>query len=293
MQAAADPSQRTAILLAVGGALALGAMDGFSKVALVGLPLPVVIGMRYVFAFLLIAVICGRPMFADALGAPRKGAMVLRGMMPIAASFSFAAALTEMRVADVTVILFAAPFIATALAVPLLKERVGIHRWGAVIVGFCGVLLVIRPNADMQAIALLPLLTATIFALYQLITRMMRFGSGPTVLLFFMVTTGLVVTVPLMIAFWQTPTMTQMTAMALAGGFYGIAHLCLTRAFVLAEASSLTPFMYSQIVAAAALGYILFGEVPDALAWAGTAVIVAGGLYVWRREIIRKGGRVR
>ncbi len=281
-------AQVTAIVLTVLGVSFLGAMDGVTKLILGELPLAVLIGLRSIASFTLVGLYVGRTVWWEALGAKSKPLLILRGLLPVIASFAVTAALAVMPLADVTAVLFAAPLVATALSIPLLKEKVGFHRWMAVAIGFGGVILVLRPSGEMSLITLLPLVTATIFAIYQMMTRLLRFGSGPLVMLLFMMGTGVVATFPLLVWFWEVPDLRQLGVIGLAGLLYALAHLCLTRAFSGgADASSLTPFLYSQIIAAAVLGYLLFGELPDLMAWLGTVVIISSGLYVWYRETKR------
>lgn len=186
----------------------------------------------------------------------------------------------------VTMVLFTGPLILVALSVPFLGERVGPRRWAAVFVGLAGVLIVIRPGADVAHWAsLLALGGAFFYAVYQVQTRKLAGHDDPrttsvyTILLAFVVTTA---AVPF---FWEAPGgAVDWLAFLALGVFGGLAHYFVIKAYQYAEASLLGPFDYGQLVGASVLGYLIFGEIPDLWTWVGAAVIVASGLYVAHRE---------
>jgi len=184
----------------------------------------------------------------------------------------------------VTASMFAVPLIVTVLAIPLLGEKVGLHRWAAVLVGLGGVLLVVRPGGDMPVEALLPVGAAFMVSLYLIATRRMRTGADHDVMILYMTATGVVVSSLVAPLFWQTPALWQAGFIAFLGTLHGLGHLFLTRAFILAEASRITPFTYMQIIVAGGVAYALYGELPDTLGLVGAAVIILSGLYIWRRE---------
>ena len=186
----------------------------------------------------------------------------------------------------VTMVLFTGPLILVALSVPFLGERVGPRRWAAVFVGLAGVLIVIRPGADVAHWAsLLALGGAFFYAIYQVQTRKLAGHDDPrttsvyTILLAFVVTTA---AVPF---FWEAPGgAVDWLAFLALGVFGGLAHYFVIKAYQYAEASLLGPFDYGQLVGASVLGYLIFGEIPDLWTWVGAAVIVASGLYAAHRE---------
>ncbi len=186
----------------------------------------------------------------------------------------------------VTMVLFTGPLILVALSVPFLGERVGPRRWAAVFIGFAGVLIVLRPGADVAHWAsLLVLGGAFFYAVYQIQTRKLAGYDDPrttavyTILAAFIVSTG---AVPF---YWEAPHSAADWLLFIALGVVGgLGHFLIIKAYQHAEASLLGPFDYSQLVGASLFGFLIFGEIPDRWTWAGTSIIIASGLYIAHRE---------
>jgi drug/metabolite transporter (DMT)-like permease len=213
---------------------------------------------------------------------------ILRGVLLLASSILFVCGLARLPMAEATAIGFAAPFFITALSIPLLGEKVGWRRWMAVIVGFGGILVVVRPGfGSIDTAALFPLISAACWAGAMIVTRQMSFADPPATTLLWSSVTGLVLSTLALPFVWVTPTWQGWGWMALMGLLSASAHFVLVRGYQYAAASLLAPLSYSQIVWAPTLGYLIFGDVPDRWTWAGGAVIVTGGLYVWHRERVR------
>jgi drug/metabolite transporter (DMT)-like permease len=191
-----------------------------------------------------------------------------------------------MPLADATAISFASPLLVVALSAPLLGERVSVHGWVGVACGFAGVLVIARPGAGAIAwAALFPLATALLFALYQVLTRLVSRGDDPSVTLAWTVTVGLVLTTPLLVPYWHpVGGGADWLLLALSGVLFGAGQYLLIRAFAMAPAAVLAPFTYAQIVAAVVFGVAVFGEVPDLWTMVGTALLVLAGVYVLRRQ---------
>ena len=190
---------------------------------------------------------------------------------------------------DTPRLMFVSPLMLTALAVPLLKERVGLHRWSAVVIGFLGVLIIVRPGGTtMQWAALLPLLTAFLYALYQIATRVLSRTTPSLVTFAYMVVVGTAGSTLALPFVWRTPDALGWVMMAASGLLHGLAHYLVTRAFALAPAAILAPFNYAQLIGATAFGYFVFGDLPDRWTIVGALVIVAAGLYVAYRERWRR-----
>ena len=209
-----------------------------------------------------------------------------RGLMPVLASFAVVMGLTLLPLAEVTALTFASPLVVVALAGPLLRERSSIHDWIGVIVGFIGILVIVRPGGDAVAwAAVFPLACAFCFALFQLATRLVGRHDQPTATLAWTIAVGLVVTTPLLLVDWRPVAAAAWALMVLSGLAFGGAQLLLIRAFRLAPAAVLTPFTYAQIIPAVLLGLVLFGAVPGIWAVIGTAILVGAGIYVVRRRV--------
>ncbi|WP_350332886.1 DMT family transporter [Coralliovum pocilloporae] len=221
-----------------------------------------------------------------------------RGALLAIATLFFFAALKTMPIANALAIFFVEPMILTALSAVLLKEQVGPRRVIAVVVGFGGALLVIKPSWSVFGpAALLPLVTATAFAGYLLLTRILSGTgnvwsqhlatglSGSLIL-------GLALIVATVFGFEEVAakaiSSTQWAyyiGLALVGAG---AHSLIVLAFARAPAATLAPLTYLEIVSATVLGYLVFADFPDALTWLGIVIIVGSGLYIMHRERIRQ-----
>lgn len=286
-------TQLRAIALMVFGVATFAVMDALGKQLAEELDVMQVIWGRYVFALPVLLVLAPPARWAGLLRNSRPALQVVRALMPMAAGLTIVLALRTMPLADATVISFAAPLLVTALSIPLLGEKVGWHRWAAVVVGFAGVLVIARPGAGaFQWAALLPLGTALSSALYQLTTKLLSASVEALSTLIYTMVVGFVLSTLALPFVWQAPTGEAWLLMAVSGLFNALGHYAIIRAFSGAPASTLAPFIYTQIVLAVVLGYLMFGEIPDALTWLGTAIVVASGLYVLHRERVRRAAAV-
>ena len=213
-----------------------------------------------------------------------------RGLLGFIAPFTFFTALKELPLANATLVFFSSTFIMTALSALLLKEQVGIHRWGAVLVGFAGVVIAINPQQGGNLTGyLLVLCAAMIYAFLFLSGRQLTAKDSVISLVFSLnLMMGIVASIFLpwfwVEMSWETIAMTfVMTLIAL------VAHIVITAAFSRAQVSLLAPFEYTSLIWAAVIGYLVWGDFPSLNMWFGATIIVASGLYVIHRESIRKG----
>jgi drug/metabolite transporter (DMT)-like permease len=224
------------------------------------------------------------------------GQITLRAVFLILSTYSFVAAISVMPVADALAIAFVEPFILLILGRVLFGDEVGPRRIAASCVGFLGALLVIQPSlAAFGLVALWPLGTAFFFAFYMLSTRAVSGWMHPVAMQFHTAWTGLAICLPILALSDGTgwaqfdPVMPErLEWLWLFGvGFWAaISHMCMTYALKFAPSATLAPLHYLEIVAAVALGYWIFGDFPNALTWAGIAVITGSGLYIISRERI-------
>mgnify|MGYP001172016546 FL=1 len=193
--------------------------------------------------------------------------------------------LTYLPIAEATAIGFVAPLFITALSVPILREKVGIHRWSAVVFGFLGVIIIVRPGTEFWHIAsIMPLLGAFFFALFQIFTRLLSTTENTYTTLFYTGIGGLGWS-SLMVPFVWSPMLRIHFFVFFSIGIMGaIAHLCMISAFDRAEASFLAPYNYTKLLWVAVLGYIIFGDIPSLEMWLGAFIIVSAGFYVFSRE---------
>ncbi|MGL4310207.1 MAG: DMT family transporter [Paracoccaceae bacterium] len=218
----------------------------------------------------------------------------LRAVLLIASTFSFVMAVRVMPLADALAIVFVEPFILLLLGRAFLGEQVGPRRIVACLIGFAGSLLVIRPSLTIFGpVALYPLGTAVAFAAYMLVTRRLSRDQHPVAMQFHTAFWGAVMMVPALFLGeslgWEAIEFAPVAGriwlwLAGVGLMATIAHMAITYALKYAPSATLAPLAYLEIVTAAALGYLVFGDFPAPLTWAGVGVIVASGLYVIHRE---------
>jgi drug/metabolite transporter (DMT)-like permease len=210
---------------------------------------------------------------------------IIRPAFLICSISSLFLGLTYLPIAEATAIGFVAPLFITALSVPILREKVGIHRWSAVIIGFLGVIIIVRPGTEFWHVAsIMPLLGAFFFALFQIMTRLLSATENTYSTLFYTGLAGLGWS-SLMVPFVWSPMFQIHFYVFFAIGIMGaIAHLCMISAFDRAEASFLAPYNYTKLLWVAVLGYIIFGDIPSLEMWLGAFIIVSAGFYVFSRE---------
>ena len=215
---------------------------------------------------------------------------IIRPAFLICSISSLFIGLTYLPIAEATAIGFVAPLFITALSVPILKEKVGIHRWSAVVFGFLGVIIIVRPGTEFWHIAsIMPLLGAFFFALFQIFTRLLSTTENTYTTLFYTGIGGLGWS-SLMVPFVWSPMLRIHFFVFFSIGIMGaIAHLCMISAFERAEASFLAPYNYTKLLWVAVLGYIIFGDIPSLEMWLGAFIIVSAGFYVFSREKIKSG----
>ncbi|MBL9072305.1 MAG: DMT family transporter [Tabrizicola sp.] len=218
----------------------------------------------------------------------------LRALLLIVSTFAFVSGIQVMPLADALAIVFVEPFILLILGHFLFGDQVGPRRIAACAVGFVGVLLVIQPSlAAFGLVALWPLATAVLFALYMLVTRGISTWMHPVAMQFHTSWTGLLLCLPVMFLadgsgipaldpVW--PAGWNWLWLFMVGFFAAVSHLCMTYALKFATASALAPLHYLEIVTAVTLGYLIFDDFPNAMTFAGMAIIVASGLYIIHRE---------
>jgi drug/metabolite transporter (DMT)-like permease len=211
---------------------------------------------------------------------------VLLSTLEVAAFFL---ATVYLPLADVTTYYLACPIFVTALSAIVLRERVGWRRWTAILIGFCGVLIALRPSAQtISWPAMIALGGSLSFSVLMLITRSLR--ATPDVVMASWQFVGTFVLGALMSPFgWVTPSPGSLVMFAAAGCISVSALLCVNRSLKLAPASAVVPYQYSMIVWAVMFGIVVFGDVPQPATIAGAAIIVGAGLYIFLRE--RKLGR--
>jgi drug/metabolite transporter (DMT)-like permease len=249
---------------------------------------------RYLFSALFLLALVPRYGLWKPLRSRRPWFQVMRALLLAVVSVMFFTSVSFLPLADVTAIGFVAPLILTGLAHFVLAEKVGVRRWAAIFVGFCGVLVIIRPGFDVMHWAVFVVLAmAASNAVYQLATRMLAGVDSAQTTIFYTGIVGAIAFSLFVPFFWTPPSLAGWLSMMALGLFGGLGHYLLIQAFALAPASLLAPFTYTAIVWVTILGYLVFGDFPDAWTMAGAAIVIASGIYVFYREAyLRRVGRL-
>lgn len=252
-----------------------------------GVSLSMVVFFRYVIAFsILYAVFMARRQMPKRSQHIRVN--ILRGVLLTSSTFLNFYSLGQMPLAVVMSINFAAPLISCALAPILLSEKIGPRRWAAVIVGFAGVLIVMRPGAAVFQLGMITsLANALVIALYQIFTRRAGAGDDPETGLTWVFAVGAVITACIVPFHWQAPIINLWPVILLMGSCGLITHLIISHALRLAPASLLAPFIYLNVIWITIFGIVIFGDWPDQWTVLGSTIIIVSGIYVWWRERVR------
>lgn len=295
---AAPPTRRTntaqpliGIALMAGCMSFFPIMDAVSKLLQDRLNVAEVVFGRSLFYFLLILPFLFHRHGTEWLTPNRPWLQVVRGLLSAASSILFTLAIAFLPLADTLAIFFVHPLLATAMSPLVLGERVGPWRWSAVIVGFAGALVIIQPGfAEVSPAALIAIGAGLCFALAQLLTRKLAKADPALTTMAITSLIAIAVTGGMLPFVWVTPTLWELLLIAIAGfiGFAG--YWMLTLAYDYAAASQLAPFTYVEIVGATILGYLMFGDFPAPVTWAGIGLIVGSGIVIaWRES--RVGGK--
>lgn len=215
----------------------------------------------------------------------RWGLHLLRGALAIAMIGGFVYGLARMPLSSVYAITFIAPLLVTALAVPLLGEKVGPRRWMAIGVGMLGVLVILRPSGNVFSLAGLSVLLATLcWAASAITVRVLtRSDTTQSMVVWMLILLGLGAATMAWPS-WVSIRQSDWIIVALVGAFGACGQILLTEAFRLGEASKIAPLEYTALLWSLGIDLALWGVLPDAVTWLGAAIIVASGLYLMQRE---------
>ncbi|MBU0723634.1 MAG: DMT family transporter [Alphaproteobacteria bacterium] len=288
------------ILLMITGSAIITLNDTVTKfLANSGVPIGQLMFIRGCFAILLVALLMIRLFGRESLRVNDWRGQLARGFLFWLAAFIYNYALALLPLATAISLSFVAPLFVTALAVPMLGERVGWRRWTAVLVGFGGMLIMVRPDGSniVLAYAMLPVIAAFIGAVRDIITR--KISATETSASILMVTTVIVTLTSLPTAAvtpWIIPTPMQGGLMLLAACCMVLAHYMVIESLRLAEAGLVVPFKYTQLIWGAVIGFVIWGYMPDLWHWVGAGVVIASGIFIFYREAqlargIKRGAR--
>jgi drug/metabolite transporter (DMT)-like permease len=241
--------------------------------------------LRYVIGFFIAAGIAQRNGGLGTLRTQRLAGHLLRSGFNIVTMLTFYYALQLIPLANAIAIGFAAPLFTTALSGPLLKEKVGLRRWSAVALGFCGVLLIVQPSArgiDMGA--LLALISSFCWSLTQISSRQLS-GTEPSHTILFYYSVAIIAVLGVcMPKLWITPHGIDWLWFLVCGIAGSFGQFCYNQAFRYGEASMVSPLDYTGLVWATLMGFVVFGDLPTHFIIGGAVVIIASSVYIARRE---------
>ncbi|MEY3081886.1 MAG: hypothetical protein RJA94_1871 [Pseudomonadota bacterium] len=218
----------------------------------------------------------------------------VRAALMIAATGFFFAGLHYLSIADTLAIFFVQPLIVTMLSPLVLGETVGLRRWSAVIIGFIGTLIIIRPGfQELNPGVFLALGSGASLAIYLLLTRRIA-GSAPAmVTTFYTSLMGAIITSVIVLFVWQTPTPEQWMFFVLLSAIANGGHFLIIRAYDHAEASLLAPLAYTEMIMATIVGWYVFGDFPDMWTFIGVGILIACAIYISWRERVRRVEPIR
>ncbi len=232
---------------------------------------------------LLLLALHGRHLFLTA----HPKLQLIRGLVAALSAAAFIFAIRHVPLADAVAVSFVAPFLVTLMAALILREPVGWRRWVAVVLGFIGSMIILRPGMGVvHPAAVLVVVAAFFFACRQVISRAIAARDGTsTTILYTAMTAVFVLSVPLPWV-WVTPSGSEFLLLVGLALLAGLAEVCVIRALELGLAVAVAPVHYTLIIWASLYGWLVFGQFPDAWTWAGTAIIMATGMYTLRREYL-------
>jgi drug/metabolite transporter (DMT)-like permease len=304
------PAATIGALCALGASVAFSLNDLAIKALSGGYPLHQITLIRAILALIVtLAVIMPLTGGFHQMRTARPGLHLIRSGFIVASNLAFYAAVAAIPLADATAIFFVSPLLLAIFAMVFLGERVGPWRWGAIAAGLVGVALIIRPgSAAFAPVALLPLAAAAFYAASSTITRKLGLRDSAATLAFYIQITFLTFSTAVGLAIgdgrldsggqgasvafltraWIWPPMADWPLLALAGLGSAAGGLLISQAYRLCEAALVAPLEYAALPMAILWGYLIFGELPDAVAWGGITLIIAAGLTMVWRETRRK-----
>jgi len=276
----------TGIALMAVGVACLSINDAIAKALAAGY-LPVqILFVRNLIALPIAALIAWRMGGPGALRSHRPATHLARGAIWLGAATLFFTGLRYLGLAEATALIFAAPAFITALSAIVLKETVGWRRWTAVLVGFAGVLIVVRPGSDtFQAASLFPVATAFLYAALMISARWVDPRESVWTLMLYLTGAGALLSALAMPFVWTAVRMEDLWLFIGIAAFGTAGITMMTQAFRFAPAAVVAPFDYTALIWATLMGWLFWGEIPDLVTYLGAAVIIASGVYiVWRES---------
>ena len=278
------------ILCALAAWLLFAGMDAGSKQLAESYSIVQILWLRFIALTVIAAWLARRQGGEAALRTRRFWLQSVRSLLLVVEIGLFILTITVLPLAEAHAIIAVTPLLVTALSVPLLGERVGIRRWSAIGVAFVGVLIILRPGFGVvHPMALVALLCALLFALYEILTRIVSRDDPPMTTLFYTALVGVIGLSLIGPFYWTTPDPFGWALFALVALLGASGHFLLIKALQLAPASVLQPYSYTLLIWATVVGFAVFATLPDLATVIGAGVIAASGIYTFARERLRHG----
>ena len=274
-----------AIVLNLSAWVMLPIMDGFAKYLSSTLPVLQITWSRYFFTVVIVLPIMLIFFRKNLTWTEKPKLQLIRGLILFFANILFFYSISIISLAKALTLAFIAPLIVTALSPVLLGEKVGFRRWAAVVIGFIGSLIVIRPGfVEFNLASIAALGTGILYGFYLIITRKLHDADNPLLTLLLTGIVGAILGTMIMPTVWVQPTISEWYMMFAIGFFASIGHLFLILSLKYADASKLAPFSYFEIVTNIIIGYFFFSHFPDNWTFLGLFIIILSGIYISRRE---------
>ncbi|MEQ8666700.1 MAG: DMT family transporter [Rhodospirillales bacterium] len=291
-----NPSDRPflGIVMILLATLLFASQDAITKILSTEFPVAVIVMVRFwvMIVYAMIFMRIKRVPLRRSLESPRPYLQIFRSIVLVVEIGFFVVSVRTLSLAEIHSLMATFPLMVTAMSIPILGEKVGLRRWGAVAVGFVGVLIILRPGFGVFDIgAVYGLITAALFALYNVLTRLAGRTDSSETSFFYFSLVGVIACTVVGGFQWVPPTGTELLMMLGIGVTSSFAHLFLILALNYAAAATLQPFNYMLLVWAVIVGYVVFGDLPDLWTVVGALVIVGSGLYTIYREHARRGAR--
>jgi drug/metabolite transporter (DMT)-like permease len=283
---------RAGIWLMIATSIVFAAQDGISRHLAENYSVMMVVMIRFwVFALFVLALAARAPGGIRAASqSALPWAQLARGVILVAEICVMVLGFVKLGLIEAHAVFTCYPLLVAALSGPILGEKVGWRRWSAILVGFAGILIILQPGFGVFSVwALVPLLAATMFAVYGLLTRYVARKDSASVSFFWTGVVGAVVMTPFGLATWTSMSPADWGWMATLCCTAVLGHWLLIRAYAVAEASAIQPFAYLQLVFASGIGLLVFGEDLRVNVVIGAAIVVIAGIFtLWRQRVREK-----
>jgi len=285
-EVSSERQRLSGIALMCGALVMFACLDTTAKYLNAFLPTLVIVWARYVSGLGFVLFFVNPVTKPDLLRTKRPMLQVVRALLLLASTIFNFMALRYLQLDQTTAIMFSTPFLVALASGPLLGEWIGWRRWIAISVGFVGVLLVARPGAGgIHPAALLSVGGAISYAFYLITTRLLARTDANDTTWFYTNGVGAVVMTAIVPFIWVAPqSWFEVALLIMAGALGSFGHRLLIQAHRFAPAAVLSPFIYTQVVSMSVLGFLVFGDVPNAWTITGAAIVIGAGLYLLNRE---------